>query len=41
LFAAAVLIAIATPVLAEEFYVGQDPESKSCKVVTEKPTVKP
>jgi hypothetical protein len=34
---AAVLIAIATPALAEEFYVGQDPESKRCKVVTEKP----
>jgi hypothetical protein len=34
---AAVLIAIATPALAEEFYLGQDPESKRCKVVTEKP----
>lgn len=34
---AAVLIAIATPALAAEFYVGQDPESKKCKVVTEKP----
>lgn len=34
---AAVLIAIATPALAKEFYVGQDPESKKCKVVTEKP----
>ena len=34
---AAVLIAIATPALAEEFYVGQNPESKKCKVVTEKP----
>ena len=34
---AAVLIAIATPALAEEFYVGQDPENKRCKVVTEKP----
>jgi hypothetical protein len=34
---AAVLIAIATPALAEEFYVGQDPESKRCKIVTEKP----
>jgi hypothetical protein len=34
---AAVLIAIATPALAEDFYVGQDPESKRCKIVTEKP----
>ena len=34
---AAVLIAIATPALAAEFYVGQDPESKRCKVVEEKP----
>ena len=34
---AAVLIAIATPALAEEFFVGQDPESKRCKIVTEKP----
>jgi hypothetical protein len=34
---AAVLIAIATPALAAEFYVGQDPASKRCKVVEEKP----
>jgi hypothetical protein len=34
---AAVLIAIATPALAEDFYVGQDPKSKRCKIVTEKP----
>jgi hypothetical protein len=34
---AAVLIAIATPALAEEFFVGQNPESKTCKIVTEKP----
>ena len=34
---AAVLIAIATPALAEDFYVGQDPESKRCRIVTEKP----
>ena len=35
---AAVLIAIATPALAaDEFFVGQDPESKRCKIVTEKP----
>ena len=34
---AAVLIAIATPALAEEFYLGQDPETKRCKIVTEKP----
>jgi hypothetical protein len=34
---AAVLIAIATPALAEEFYVGQEPETKRCKIVTEKP----
>jgi hypothetical protein len=34
---AAVLIAIATLALAEDFYVGQDPDSKRCKIVTEKP----
>jgi hypothetical protein len=34
---AAVLIAIATPALAEEFFVGQEPDSKRCKIVTEKP----
>jgi hypothetical protein len=34
---AAVLIAIATPALAEEFYVSQDPQTKRCKIVTEKP----
>jgi hypothetical protein len=34
---AAVLIAMATPALAAEFYVGQEPETKKCKVVTEKP----
>ena len=34
---AALLIAIATPALAEEYYVGQEPDSKKCKVVTEKP----
>jgi hypothetical protein len=34
---AALLIAIATPALAEEYFVGQNPESKRCKIVTEKP----
>jgi hypothetical protein len=34
---AAVLIAIATPALAEEFYVAQEPDTKKCKIVTEKP----
>jgi hypothetical protein len=34
---AAVLIAMATPALAAEFYVAQDPESKRCKIVEEKP----
>jgi hypothetical protein len=37
---AAVLIAISTPALAEDLHVGQDPESKRCKIVTESPTVK-
>ena len=34
---AALLIAIATPALAAEFYVAQDPQTKKCKIVTEKP----
>ena len=34
---AAVLIAIAAPALAAEFYVGRDPTTKKCKGVTEKP----
>jgi hypothetical protein len=34
---AALLIAIATPALAEEYFFGQNPESKRCKIVTEKP----
>jgi hypothetical protein len=34
---AALLIAVATPALAAEFYVGQDPTTKKCSVVTEKP----
>lgn len=37
LFAAAVLVAFVTPVLAEEFYVVQDVKTKKCTVVTEKP----
>jgi S-adenosylmethionine:tRNA-ribosyltransferase-isomerase (queuine synthetase) len=34
---AAVLIAIATPALAAEFYIGLDPQTKKCKVVETKP----
>ena len=35
--AAALLIAIATPALAAEFYIAQDPTTKKCNVVKEKP----
>jgi hypothetical protein len=34
---AATLIAVATPALAAEFYVVQDPTTKKCKIVEEKP----
>ena len=37
LIVAATLVAFATPVLAEEFYVVQDVKTKKCTVVTEKP----
>ena len=36
-FLAAFLVAITTPALAAEFYLAQDPETKRCKVVPEKP----
>jgi len=38
LILAAVLVAVASPVLAEEFYVVQDVKTKKCTVVNEKPT---
>ena len=34
---AAVLIAVATPALAAEYFVAQDPTTKKCKIVEEKP----
>ena len=34
---AALLSMVATPALAAEFYVAQDPTTKKCKVVEEKP----
>ena len=34
---AALLMSVATPALAAEYYIGQDPTTKKCKVVTEKP----
>ncbi|MGH6802318.1 MAG: hypothetical protein ACREC3_03005 [Methyloceanibacter sp.] len=34
---AAILTIFVTPALAAEFYVAQDPETKKCKIVTEKP----
>lgn len=37
LVVAALLSLFATPVLAAEFYVAQDPTTKKCKVVEEKP----
>jgi len=33
-----VLAALATPALADEYYVVRDATTKHCKVVTEKPT---
>ena len=35
--AAALLSMFVTPALAAEFYVAQDPSTKKCKVVEEKP----
>ena len=35
---AAVLVAVAAPVLAEEFYVVQDVKTKKCTIVNQKPT---
>ena len=40
LILAATLVAIATPALAEEFYVVQDSTTKKCTIVDKKPTVK-
>ena len=34
---AAVLITVATPALAAEYFVAQDPTTKKCKIVQEKP----
>jgi hypothetical protein len=34
---AAVLLIVATPALAAEFYVAQDPTTKKCKILEEKP----
>jgi hypothetical protein len=34
---AAVLMAVATPALAAEFYIAQDPTTKECTVIEEKP----
>ena len=34
---AALLSMVATPALAAEFYVAQDPTTKKCKIVEEKP----
>ena len=36
--ATALLLATASPVLAEEYYVIQDPTTKKCTVVSQKPT---
>jgi len=36
---ASVLVALATPALAQEFYVVQDTATKKCTVVDKKPTV--
>jgi hypothetical protein len=35
--AAAIALMIATPALAAEYYVAQDPTTKKCKIVEEKP----
>jgi hypothetical protein len=34
---AAALVIVATPVLAAEYYVAQDPTTKKCKIVEQKP----
>ena len=34
---AALLLAVATPALAAEFYLVQDPKTKKCNIVGEKP----
>lgn len=34
---AAVLIAVATPALAAEYYVVQDPSTQKCKIIGSKP----
>jgi hypothetical protein len=34
---AAALVIVATPVLAAEYYVAQDPTTKKCNIVKEKP----
>jgi hypothetical protein len=36
-FVAIILIAVATPALAAEYYIGQNPSTKQCKVLTERP----
>jgi len=36
---ASVLLALATPALAQEFYVVQDTATKRCTIVEQKPTV--
>jgi hypothetical protein len=36
---AAVLVALATPALAQEFFVVQDTATKKCTIVDKKPTV--
>jgi hypothetical protein len=35
---AALLLSLAVPALAEEFYIVQNPTTKKCTIVTEKPT---
>lgn len=35
--AVAAVLTLATPALAGEFYLAQDPESKKCKIVETKP----
>jgi len=39
LILAATLVAVATPALADEFYVVQDTATKKCTIVDKKPTV--
>jgi hypothetical protein len=38
LFVAAIVVAMATPALAAEFYVVQDVKTKKCTIVDKKPT---